>query len=522
VDVPPSVGTVPSPNGRATVTDVLSTRMRHAAPLVALTLLAAVLRFSTLDVQSFSSDESVTARLVSLDFGSMLSTIPNTESTPPLYYVTAWLWAQVLGSGEVGLRSLSALIGTATIPVVYAAGKTLLSRRVGLAAAAVVAVSPVLVGYAQEARSYALLVALTGLSFAFFVRAREEPKGSTLAGWCVVSALALTTHYFAAFMVAPEALLLLLTRRTKHVWLSTAALLGTGLALLPLALEQRANQFAANLAAGDPLSTRVVILAKQFLIGGNAPYDRIVAVSAGFILLLSVVFVVARGSGRVRLRAAIAAGVGACAILLPVALALVGPDYVITRNALAGFIPLAIAACAGIDIATSRIAWLGLTAACTLLFGVTIAVAIDPTYQRPDWRGFARAMEGPEQPRILVVAPNLDGWSARVPLRVYLSDAVPIGRELLRDAPQFLPLTGRGLELSAPRRVAVREIVIAGVQWEIPLSRTSIPPPFRLVGERASDRYHLVVYRSHRPVVLDARRLDAASRDAAILFQPAE
>lgn len=130
-------------------------------------------------------------------------------------------------------------------------------------------------------------------------------------------------------------------------------------------------------------------------------------------------------------------------------------------------------------------------------------------------------MERPKEPRIIVVAPNLDGWSARVPLRVYLASAVPIGRELLRDAPQFLPLAG-GLELAAPRGVTVCEIVVAGVQWELPLSRAGVPPPFRLVGERSSDRYHVAVYRSPRPVELESGTLLAASRDAAIFFQPAE
>ena len=55
----------------------------------------------------------------------MLRPIPTTESTPPLYYVLARGWAVVFGTGEVGLRSLSALLGTLTIPVVYAIGATL-------------------------------------------------------------------------------------------------------------------------------------------------------------------------------------------------------------------------------------------------------------------------------------------------------------------------------------------------------------------------------------------------------------
>ena len=42
--------------------------------------------------------------------------IPRMEGNPPLYYVLAWLWAKVFGTGEVGLRSLSAVCGTAICP----------------------------------------------------------------------------------------------------------------------------------------------------------------------------------------------------------------------------------------------------------------------------------------------------------------------------------------------------------------------------------------------------------------------
>ena len=67
--------------------------------------------------------------LTRMDLGRMLETIGDTESTPPVYYVAAWVWKRILGDGEVGLRSLSALAGVATVPVAYAAGRTLLGTR---------------------------------------------------------------------------------------------------------------------------------------------------------------------------------------------------------------------------------------------------------------------------------------------------------------------------------------------------------------------------------------------------------
>ena len=78
--------------------------------------------------------------------------------------VLAWLWVQAFGTGEVGLRLFSAVAGVATVPVVYAVGRTLASRRIGLVAAALAATSPYLVFYSQEARSYALF-ALLNLEF---------------------------------------------------------------------------------------------------------------------------------------------------------------------------------------------------------------------------------------------------------------------------------------------------------------------------------------------------------------------
>ena len=114
----------------------------------------AVLRFATLDAQSYWLDELVTVSLLDRGFGDMLDGIRETEATPYLYYVLAWPWTHAFGLGEVGLRSLSALAGTIAVPVSYAAAAALCSRRVGLVVAALVAVHPFLVWYAQEARAY--------------------------------------------------------------------------------------------------------------------------------------------------------------------------------------------------------------------------------------------------------------------------------------------------------------------------------------------------------------------------------
>src|SRR5947199_10307168 len=94
--------------------------------LLGITAAAAALRFSTLGVQSFWHDEAVTVgRVLHPGLGATLKEIPSSEATPPLYYVLAWLWSKLFGTSEAGIRSLSALFGTVTVPGAYLVGRRL-------------------------------------------------------------------------------------------------------------------------------------------------------------------------------------------------------------------------------------------------------------------------------------------------------------------------------------------------------------------------------------------------------------
>lgn len=478
------------------------------------------MRFATLGVQSFDSDESVSALLMHLSFGSMLDSVRHTESTPPLYYAATWVWTRIFGTSELGLRSLSALAGVVTIPLVYDAASVMISRRVALTAAALATVSPMLVWYSQEARSYSLLVLLVALSLSLFARLQRGASPRLLAGWAAVSALALGVHYFAAFVLAPEALLLLRVRRTRGTAVAIGAVAACGVALLPLAVLQRDNGLAAHLASGDSLQTRTIIVLKRFLVGPPEQYDRIAAAVAAVLALLSVFALVTQGTRVARRAAATLVVVGGSAVLLPVLLALLGLDYVIPRNVIAGVVPLLIAASAGVDALAKRTRTIVTAGACLLLAGA-VAAALEPAYQRPDWRGLARALSRPHGTRILVVAPNLDGWSARVPMHLYLHEATPLGRRLVRSHSPFLEILGRRMEATAPLRARVREIDVAAVGWPLPLARRDLPAAFHLAGQRGDAEYRIVVYRSRRAVAVSEASLASRAHGAAILLQAA-
>src|SRR4051794_10856835 len=256
-------------------------RARHLQLLAGITLAGALLRFATLDVQSYWLDEVATANILRHGFGDMISAVSAGESTPPLFYIVAWAWSKLFGTGEVGLRSLSALLGTLTIPLAYVLGRGYIGRTTGVIAAALTAFNPLLIWYSQEARSYALMVLLTGLSLWALKRALDEPSPRSLAVWGAVAFSSIATHYYAGFLIGAEAAWLLLTAWRERRKGRTATLVTVGVlaaataALLPLALHQRSTG-AAKFIAESGLARRLIQIPKQFAVGYQGPAETAV------------------------------------------------------------------------------------------------------------------------------------------------------------------------------------------------------------------------------------------------------
>jgi Dolichyl-phosphate-mannose-protein mannosyltransferase len=120
--------------------------------LTALTAIAFALRVSQLH-QSLVGDEVSTYLDISgHSFGTVLSTVhTGAENSPPPYFLLAWLSAK-LGDPTELIRLPSLLLGTATVPVVYAIGRASVGRAAGLAGAAIFALAPFTVYYGVEAR----------------------------------------------------------------------------------------------------------------------------------------------------------------------------------------------------------------------------------------------------------------------------------------------------------------------------------------------------------------------------------
>jgi mannosyltransferase len=485
-------------------------RARHVQALAGLTVLAAVLRFSTLHVQSYWFDEAATVGLVKASFGHMISRIGASESTPPLYYAVAWVWSRVFGTGEVGLRSLSALAGTATVPVAYAAAAELASKRTALVLGSLAAVNPLLIWYSQEARSYALLLLLASGSFLLFVRLLRAPSVRGLTAWTVVSALALATHYFASFLILPEAIWLCLRwRDRRQAALAIAALVAVAGALLPLLLKQRKLELASFIT-GQSLIGRVLRVPKQYVVGYAAPADVLLTVIAAALVCVGLWLAYTRVVGRERHAARVCLVVGLVAVGTPLLLALAGADYLDTRNVLGAWLPLMIVPSLGFAARNGgRSGPLAAGALAAVGLFVSIAVWVDAAYQRDDNRGLAQAIGPVTVPRAIVVTPG----SAPTALGVYLQPFVPAKT-------QFLVV--REVDIAA---LPARKSALGGLSLP-PRTLPKAPPGpgLTLVERRFERTYTLLRYRSATPVPVTVgglifSRLDP--RPAAVLYQSA-
>lgn len=405
------------------IREALRERSRAFWIVAGLTALGAALRFLTLGAQSYHHDEIVTAsRILRGDFGHAMNAVGFSESAPPLYYALAWVWTQFTGTGEFGLRSLSALAGVVTIPVVYLVGIELRGRRAGLMAAALAAVNPMLLWYSQEARAYSLLVLLCALSLLYFLRSCRDGRSRDVTLWGVFSALALATHYFAVFPILAE--VILLARRRGSVSLRGVGVIAlAGLLLAPLAIHQMSIGHAEWIGTFS-LGHRLWETAATFVSGetgdiiGQPERPPLAFVPLG-LSLAALALLGLRASREERRAAGPVLAVAAAAIGVPVALALLSSskDYVLARNLIPALVPLLIAVAIGVTLDSAR--RLGIAIGAALLaysLAFCVWVSVSPDLQRPDWNAVANRLGEPQAPRAMVT------WTlGEAPLRHYLS-----------------------------------------------------------------------------------------------------
>ena len=177
---------------------------RELWALAAITLCGLALRLWEAASQPLWTDEALT--LVLAKWPTLDLILRPVDPTAGLYYVLHQLFVPG-DAGLIGIRGISIVAGTLSTPAIYAVARLGIGRTAGPLAAALLAISPVLVDYSQEARAYALQLFLVLVSAAALLgwarQLGKEGGTAALALFACATVLAFSTHLSGSFWVLP-------------------------------------------------------------------------------------------------------------------------------------------------------------------------------------------------------------------------------------------------------------------------------------------------------------------------------
>ncbi|WP_445630004.1 glycosyltransferase family 39 protein [Nostoc sp. DSM 114167] len=154
---------------------------------------------------------------------------------PPLYYILARLWVGIFGNSVTVIRSLSAFISLLIFPSIYWLCRELFKSSVWVSevAIALMAISPIHLVYAQEAREYILWIVTVLLCSASLLRAlRLESQGGVLRilNWgmyAITLVLSLYTFLFSGFVIVAHGIYVIATAKFRFTRTVKAYLLAS-------------------------------------------------------------------------------------------------------------------------------------------------------------------------------------------------------------------------------------------------------------------------------------------------------
>ncbi len=212
------------------------------ALLLTVALGALGIRLVRLGSEPFWLDETCTASFNAGTFGRVVTAYAK-DIHPPLYAVLLHSWSTVVGGSEKALRGFSTVWSIIGLLVAALLTRDITgSRPAALMAGLLVAVNPLDIWYAQEARMYAQAAALAAM-LAWVLWHWIHTGGRTGGSWTsatafgLLSTMLLYTHYVAAVVVASQVLVAVaifsVRRRRRDVALVLGAAAASAVLFLP-------------------------------------------------------------------------------------------------------------------------------------------------------------------------------------------------------------------------------------------------------------------------------------------------
>jgi hypothetical protein len=305
-------------------------------------------------------------------------------------------------------------------------GKTLISPRAGLIAAALLTINPFHVWYSRETRMYALL-ALTSIAAMYFFSANIfwKPKIRNWVGLALSIAVGVNTHHFAYHLILSQFVFILLTFKTSYKILRTwaAAILAGFLSLVPwlLIITSAGNYYGSGSATETVRWDELLKTFWNFSSGYTVEATPLVIASLGLIFLVIVLGIKPR-------RSAPDLFIAICMLLPPLVTFLLSlrlPMYV-DRYLIVAFPAFLLALSLGLQ--RLRPGWLAAGATIcvflSMLIGTWRVHFDDSIYEKADWRSVASFISQEIDPgRDVLVTLN---YVDIVPFKFYFKEDVDI------------------------------------------------------------------------------------------------
>jgi mannosyltransferase len=216
---------VPSPKSSNTIENIKFTILnsKYIQMLIIITCIGFFLRFYNLGFNSLWLDEASTVNFATINGagGSFLEIWTYTLSydpNPPLFVWLEYIIISIAGISEFTVRFAPALFGALTVPVMYFVGKEFLDENGGLIAAAAFAVSPFLILYSQEARSYSMLLLFIALTTLFYFKSiKSENSYKYWILFALTASFSIWVHFYTVIFLGGLILYTLVIYKFKYI-----------------------------------------------------------------------------------------------------------------------------------------------------------------------------------------------------------------------------------------------------------------------------------------------------------------
>jgi mannosyltransferase len=161
------------------------------------------------------NDEYATWYAATISPGALAKLLNNVDIVMAPYYVFMRAWVSLFGDTQTSLRMPSLLGMAAAAGLTTVLGERLFNRWVGITAGLLLAMTPSMTRYAQEARGYGLAVAGALLATLLLLRALERPVWSRWVWYGLAMLATGSAHLVALLIVIPHAVAVVSSPRPR-------------------------------------------------------------------------------------------------------------------------------------------------------------------------------------------------------------------------------------------------------------------------------------------------------------------